>query len=362
LAKAWKRNPHGHWVRDHLGLVVKNISYEKAGIVLPAQHCIEELVDLTDKERTAYEALEQNLADTYRSFVHKQLAEWADVLAALGRMRLTSVAPCLLNVKHVKATNLIDLTEEKEQDEQDAEQEMEVDPSDLDHFVSTVLGEGGIYASKIQRALALVDTFVHQPREQDQPPRKMLIFSMFSSVLHLLQLAFAKSEQHRNVRLLRIDGTVKGALARKAILADFRAYQDGPCVLLLSGKVGGEGLTLIEATGGILMEPHWNRSDARQQQRRFWRLGQTQETTWWTLRAKDTIETFVLDLCNHKDKLETLIQTGKGAKNPGSSGSGLDKQTLREFMEQRAKRIRERQVQPTPPQPQPQPLLIDLSL
>ncbi len=339
-AKAWNARSHMYWERHQLERVVYTLTYETAGVVLPPQHQIEVWVDLVPRERLNYEAVEQQLDDVYRQAMNRVLA-YAEVLAVLGRMRLVCVSPALMNVRAVKAATAEDAEEDAGSAEGalvdaeggDAFDPMDFSDDDADALVADIFGEGGIGASKIRRALTLVTEFVGA-----NPRGKLIIFSMFASVLHLLQLAFARSAAHRNLLVCRIDGTVRNEDERRAILHHFRLFDQAPAVLLLGGKVGGEGLTIIEATAGILMEPHWSPADSMQQRRRFWRIGQVHVTWWWTLRARDTIEEFVLHLNEHKEALEHQIRHG-GRLPAGAAGGAMDKKTLGVFLAERAQRI-----------------------
>ena len=345
-AKAWNKRAHVYWAMHGLGQVVHTLTYEEAGVALPTQHEHDEIVTLAPRERLAYEAVEQELADVFHRYqAGVGDSTYADVLAQVGRMRRAAVSATLLDVAHVKAVAAReDQTVEEEEDEADDEDEEMVAETDMDRFVHLVLGEGGIGASKIQRALAIVDTFLHAaPAPGAAGPAKIIIFSHFTSVLDLVALALRHSAVHSDIVVMGLDGRVRDPLQRRAILRAFDTNRDSPCVLLLSGKVGGEGLTITAATGGILMEPHWTKADARQQKRRFHRIGQTQETHWWTLYAEETIETFVLALCARKDTLEHTIRHG-GRVKVGANKAGMGEQRLTEFLAERGRRMKARTV------------------
>jgi DNA repair and recombination protein RAD54B len=70
--------------------------------------------------------------------------------------------------------------------------------------------------------------------------------------------------------LAKLDGRVDGQ-ERYKIIENFIREKD---VLLLSGKAGGTGLTLICACKMIMVEPDWNPSNDSQVMGRIWRQGQ----------------------------------------------------------------------------------------
>ncbi len=76
--------------------------------------------------------------------------------------------------------------------------------------------------------------------------------------------------------------------------------------LLLSYKVGGDGLNLTAATHCICLEPWWNTAVTQQAQARIYRVGQTRPVVMHTLRAADTIESRrIQEICDHKAELTT---------------------------------------------------------
>lgn len=61
-------------------------------------------------------------------------------------------------------------------------------------------------------------------------------------------------------------------------------------MLLLSGKAGGTGLTLVTARTMIIIEPDWNPSNDSQVIGRIWRQGQTSEVNIYRLLIISSFE------------------------------------------------------------------------
>lgn len=82
-------------------------------------------------------------------------------------------------------------------------------------------------------------------------------------------------------------------------------------VLLLSGKAGGTGLTLICATKMIMIEPDWNPSNDSQVMGRIWRQGQQKEVEIYRLITASTFEEKILQRQGLKKTLSNnLIDDG----------------------------------------------------
>ena len=206
-------------------------------------------------------------------------------------------------------------------------------------------GGAGIGASKVTRALQLIEEFF-----TNQPKRKMIIFSMFTSVLTLVERAIRLkqgkealangsnnnaangfqcvlwSEELRVFNIATVDGSTRGT-EREELIFSFR-NDPSIRILLLQGKIGGEGLNLQEAshdmqvTGMIIMEPHWTRQAKRQQKRRIHRIGQKHETWCWELIVADSVEDRVLELCDEKDKIEAnFMHRQRGRATAGKGGA-----------------------------------------
>jgi SNF2 family DNA or RNA helicase len=165
-------------------------------------------------------------------------------------------------------------------------------------------GEGGILSAKNRAAVAVV--IKHLARG---PQHKIICFSMFTKALELLIQALSASPALRGVDIIMVDGKVVGQ-DRDMALNTFRDKKTSR-VLCLQGKVGGEGLNLQFATGGLGLEPHWTYQSKKQQRRRFWRLGQTEETWWYDIIVENTIEQRVIKICEDKIKIEEEFQNRK---------------------------------------------------
>ncbi|KAL0563722.1 hypothetical protein V5O48_018343 [Marasmius crinis-equi] len=81
-------------------------------------------------------------------------------------------------------------------------------------------------------------------------------------------------------------------------------------VILMSLKAGGVGLNLAECNHVILADIWWNPAVEEQAIGRVHRIGQTRQVHVYRLVAKDTIETRILQLQEHKRKLAKAALEG----------------------------------------------------
>ncbi|MDD5698097.1 MAG: DEAD/DEAH box helicase [Victivallaceae bacterium] len=145
--------------------------------------------------------------------------------------------------------------------------------------------------------------------------QKMLIFSQFTSLLHLIR-AWLDRE---NIAYEYLDGATK---KRQDRVDNFNNRNDIP-VFLLSLKAGGTGLNLTSASTVIIYDPWWNPAVESQAADRTHRIGQTRTVNTLKLVAKDSIEEKILSLQAEKQQIfDHLIE------NPAA---GVNKLTIREL-------------------------------
>jgi SNF2 family DNA or RNA helicase len=143
--------------------------------------------------------------------------------------------------------------------------------------------------------------------------KKVVIFSQFVTFLRRIHL-FIKSE-HEGVKIFEITGATK---KRDEVVKEFQEY-DGPCLILISLKAGGTGITLTAAEYVFLMDPWWNPAVERQAMDRVHRIGQDKKVTVYRLISDDTIESKIQILQQNKNLLFGDIIDSLKAQKSGSS-------------------------------------------
>ncbi|CAG9463337.1 unnamed protein product [Pedinophyceae sp. YPF-701] len=139
-----------------------------------------------------------------------------------------------------------------------------------------------------------------------RPDEKTLVFSQFPNALQLLgKLLTAAHIPH--VSLLSSGGR-QGH--REEML---RFTQDPECrVFLLALRAGGVGLTLVQASNVILLEPATDPAIEQQAVARVHRIGQTRPVVVTRMLVRDTVEVPVLEMNRRKQGLAGHEEVGDG--------------------------------------------------
>ena len=283
------------------------LNYEGACIKLPPliEHDI--VIDLQDEYKDIYNVLRGQARQDYNRMV--QLNEsYSCMFALLTRLRQGAIAPYLISheaKRHTKLTETFNLNK----------------------------AEHGIRAPKMMKVVEILMT---APKSALQSPvslfslayskvdfdtlknlehmfcidtanagiTKTIVFSMFVSALDLL----GETITHflPGYKYVQVDGDAKN---KEELLHRFKYDQSVSC-LLITYKVGSDGLNLTQASNCILLEPWWNNATLEQAKTRLWRLGQTKPVVVYNLITKDTIEEAIRDICTKKDEMIDSYMSG----------------------------------------------------
>lgn len=139
--------------------------------------------------------------------------------------------------------------------------------------------------------------------------RRMLVFSQFTSVLHLLR----EELESQGLRYSYLDGSTRNRLA----VCDEFNDDAGIPVFLISLKAGGTGLNLTGADTVVHFDPWWNPAAEAQATDRAHRIGQKKVVTSIKLIASASIEEKVLAMQEAKrGLLENLFEASDAVNAP----------------------------------------------
>ncbi len=124
---------------------------------------------------------------------------------------------------------------------------------------------------------------------------RVLVFSQFVSLLHLLETAL----QTQEINYCYLDGAT---VDRQGEVRRFQESTDIP-VFLISLKAGGTGLNLTGADTVIHFDPWWNPAVEEQATARAHRIGQTNIVTSYKLIAQGSVEEKIVRLQEKKKEL-----------------------------------------------------------
>lgn len=138
-----------------------------------------------------------------------------------------------------------------------------------------------------------------------QNNHKILIFSQFTSMLHIIEDQLKIKE----IPYVYLDGNTPMEQRVKYV----KNFNEGDTpIFLVSLKAGGTGLNLTGANMVIHVDPWWNPAVEQQATDRAYRIGQTKNVQVIKLVTKGTIEEKIYDLQQQKISLiDSIIQPGE---------------------------------------------------
>ena len=136
---------------------------------------------------------------------------------------------------------------------------------------------------------------------------KIIVFSQFVSMLHLIEQALAKN----GIQSLILTGKSKN---RGQLVNDFQV-DPAIRVFLISLKAGGTGLNLTAADLVYLVDPWWNPAVEQQAIDRIYRIGQKKNVTAVRLISPNTVEDKIQTLQRHKKEISSTILEDGGSLN-----------------------------------------------
>ena len=137
---------------------------------------------------------------------------------------------------------------------------------------------------------------------------KVIVFSQFSSMLHLL----AGDCDRRGLSYFLLDGQTPAGKRMQMVKA-FQEEEGSPALFFISLKAGNTGLTLTAADYVFLFDPWWNTAVQQQAIDRTHRIGQTRNVFAYKMICRNTIEEKIMLLQQRKIQLaEDLVGGEEG--------------------------------------------------
>jgi SNF2 family DNA or RNA helicase len=145
-------------------------------------------------------------------------------------------------------------------------------------------------SSKLDRALEIIE-------EIQSIDESVVVFSFWNSALESLK---TRLEKEFNISPLYLSSQLS-LVDRQQMVQEF---QNEGGVLLASGHIAAEGLTLTRANHAIFLNQWWNPSTNRQAEDRIRRIGQNKPTFVYTFTCKNTIEEAFVEMHDRKNLTE----------------------------------------------------------
>lgn len=163
--------------------------------------------------------------------------------------------------------------------------------------------------------LAHLDEFL--PRLFEEPDRKVVLFSEWTTMLDLIEELLHK----HNLPFVRLDGSVPQK-NRPAIVQEFQT--NPACKLFLTSNAGSTGLNLQAANTVINVDLPWNPAVLEQRIARAHRMGQTQPVQVFVLVTEHTIEENLLAVLSSKRDLALAALDPEATTDEVALPSGMD--------------------------------------
>ncbi len=134
--------------------------------------------------------------------------------------------------------------------------------------------------------------------EQVLEGHKVLVFSQFTGMLHLIAAACTE----KDIEYYHFDGQTAPA-KRMDMVNSFQKTENPIRLFLISLKAGNAGVNLTAADYVFLVDPWWNEAVQQQAIDRTHRIGQDKKVFAYKMVCKDSIEEKILTLQERKKKL-----------------------------------------------------------
>ncbi|MBL4898378.1 MAG: DEAD/DEAH box helicase [Colwellia sp.] len=303
----WKKSlKTGILIRHALTKNVFQMNYEQAGIVLPEKIIHEHYLDFSENERQIYDVMTSKIQNVYNDCLGR-LTSFVVILALLTRLRQICNAAFTItpNSKRHKIKN----------DNTQMEGFTDTLDSEFSEWVFNQSGTAGVYSTKIMKTVDILSSTL-----EDNPFEKIIIFTSFVAVVDLIHEAI--TTQLEDVNCCIMEGSVKGR-DRITLLDQFR-NDPSIQVLIMTYKVGSEGLNLVEASTVILQDFHWNEAQHLQSVSRVHRMGQKREVNVHKIIINDSIEQRILQICHNKNEMSKSILNGTFSGGAKQEKMGMD--------------------------------------
>ncbi len=150
---------------------------------------------------------------------------------------------------------------------------------------------------------AIIDWIDNFMVETDE---KLLVFGVHKALLKRLH------ERYKRFHAVLINSTVTGKKRQQSI--DQFQLQKSCRLLFANHQSGGEGFNMTAAAYGLVIEFPWTPKEINQTRARNDRIGQTRETTWYFMIAKNTMEEKLVTLLNKKQKIVDATLDGENVE------------------------------------------------
>ena len=161
----------------------------------------------------------------------------------------------------------------------------------------------------------------------EDPAKKVVIFSQFTSFLDILKVVIKKYLHGVNVYMF--SGSMSIKKREKTIKKFTSTKDDKPSIILVSLLAGAEGINLLPCSTLFLCEPYYTPFIEKQAEERVHRIGQTSQVNVYRFYINNSVETWINKIKDTKKQsaqmfgLESIDSSNGRSNFSFSSLSGL---------------------------------------
>jgi SNF2 family DNA or RNA helicase len=304
-AGAWSKRAAFYFRHYKLSTEIYSKTYRDVGCRLPMKHEFYVFTTMGERATSLYNFIRHTALGMLNGVAESRLVidgkpNTMCVLAMITRLRQVCIAPYLLTEEAMRNKKKTMTADELEWLEKLKAYEKEHDM--FGGWMYDKEGTSGMKAPKIQEIVGIVRNIVSASSKD-----KIIVYSSYTSTLDLL--AETMDVYLPGVNYIMIDGEVTGHSRRRYI----KMFQQNKnlTVLLMTYKVGSEGLNLTQSAHCICMEPWWTDAVHNQAKARIYRRGQEKEVHIYnilsTMEHDPTIEDRVMEICAQKNGITNSL-------------------------------------------------------
>jgi hypothetical protein len=170
--------------------------------------------------------------------------------------------------------------------------------------------------ARVDEPSAKLDLLLDHVREVSSRGHKVLVFSQFTRLLHIVGRAL----EREGVRYAYLDGTTRD---RSGAVGAFQTDPDR-AVFLISLMAGGCGLNLTQSDYVYILDPWWNPAVEAQAVDRAYRMGQKNRVFAYRLIGAGTVEEKIMELKADKRRLADAVVASTDGPLGGLDAAALE--------------------------------------
>lgn len=291
----------GQFRTNNLDRWMIDMTYETAGVELPAPVMKIHEMELVDKGLQLYKSIHRKAVEDYHESLRTTIVSKDQLLTAIIRLRQITIAPWLISGNVTDPDN-------KEYGEYDLD--LKLYDKEMFSWINDKDGTAGIRSPKMITLLAAINAI-----PDDKP---VVIFSTFKGALDLIVYGIQAYKQRgammgKKIELLESKYSGK---RREQVVNNFKSGTTN--ILAMTYKIGSESLNLAQGKHCFFVDMWWSPATQDQAFARIHRMGQDEIVTKHMFIAKDSVDWTILETAMKKmNDIKKNLGRDAGVTNAG---------------------------------------------